>query len=316
MIKQELKNGRWFDPSDCQQVFEDQGAKTRLIDADIYSRLYFCKDAQWVLEEWELIDNIESTHIFSKVSQERACSWLLANHYKDFAENYLFDHFTIFEEQGSEIKLAERDTHKRLYMCKDGRWILEEWREISSTRESRRIFIEIDKQEACKWLLFNEYVEVAEQFLPQELSKEIMHTLEDEVQLGERFADKIRFLVRQEHIKLLRNMYVSWNDSCGYGAPMIDPKRPYGNSYWFWDVAVILGMRVSDESEDDKPLTQDEIKTIKKLHRELETVLQIFLVTGEMKPGKYIADEYDNNWELENLTTNNDPKDTLNQDYI
>lgn len=316
MIKQQLTNGEWFDPSDCQQVFDEQGAKTRLVDADMYSQLYFCKDGQWILEEWEFIDNIESKHIFSKVDQERACSWLLANQYKDFAEKYLFDHFTIFEEQGSEIKLAEQDTHKRLYMCKDGKWILEEWWDINFSRRSRRIFIEIDKQEACKWLLFNEYVEVAQQYFPEEFNNQIIYTLEDEAQVGEEFPRKIRFLVREEHIKLLRNMYVSWNDACGYGAPMIDPKRPYGNSYWFWDVAVILGMRTTDESEDDNPLTQDEIGRIKKLHRELEVVLQIFLVTAEMKPGRYVADEYDNNWQLENLVTNTNPKDSLTQDNL
>lgn len=47
------------------------------------------------------------------------------------------------------------------------------------------------------------------------------------------------FNLKEEHIKLLRAMYVGWSD-CEYGAPEIDPKRPYGNSYVEGDVHEIL----------------------------------------------------------------------------
>ena len=39
---------------------------------------------------------------------------------------------------------------------------------------------------------------------------------------------KITFEVKEEHLKLLRNMSVEWNNG-EFGAPEINPKRPYGN---------------------------------------------------------------------------------------
>jgi len=37
---------------------------------------------------------------------------------------------------------------------------------------------------------------------------------------------KKRFELKEEHLKLLRNMNVSW-DECEFGAPAIDCKKPY-----------------------------------------------------------------------------------------
>ena len=48
------------------------------------------------------------------------------------------------------------------------------------------------------------------------------------------------FELTEEHIKLLRQMCVSWDD-CEFGAPAIDCKRPYGNSDVYSDIAKILG---------------------------------------------------------------------------
>jgi len=42
--------------------------------------------------------------------------------------------------------------------------------------------------------------------------------------------DKIRFELTEQHLKLIRRMTVRYNDYCEFGAPEIDPKRPYGNS--------------------------------------------------------------------------------------
>ncbi|MCU1325011.1 MAG: hypothetical protein JWN34_381, partial [Bryobacterales bacterium] len=58
------------------------------------------------------------------------------------------------------------------------------------------------------------------------------------------------FFVTSEHLKLLQRMCVGWQD-CEYGAPEIDPKRPYGNSSVEYDILEILG--VKPDSEDDYP---------------------------------------------------------------
>lgn len=49
------------------------------------------------------------------------------------------------------------------------------------------------------------------------------------------------FTVTQEHLKLLRHAWVDcWNEGEGYGAPSINPKKPYGSSDVEDDIARIL----------------------------------------------------------------------------
>lgn len=92
-------------------------------------------------------------------------------------------------------------------------------------------------------------------------------------------AKSRRFLPRQvvteDHIKLLTSgMSIGW-DSCEFGAPYIDPKRPYGNSDVFDDMAEIL------------PHLADDWMALARLHGELELVLSIVLSTGSFRPGVY-----------------------------
>jgi len=87
------------------------------------------------------------------------------------------------------------------------------------------------------------------------------------------------FKVTEEHLALLSKMYVGWDD-CEYGAPAIDCKRPYGNSYVEGDIAKILGIK--DNLEDEKVIAR-----IRKLHEETQTVLQIALATGRFRSGMY-----------------------------
>lgn len=102
------------------------------------------------------------------------------------------------------------------------------------------------------------------------------------------------FTLREEHIKLLRAAYISWED-CEFGAPAIDCKRPYGNSSVYPDIAEILGI---EESGDEWPdgFTQRQIEMMNQLHEETETALQIILATGQFKTGKYIASSYGKDW--------------------
>lgn len=107
---------------------------------------------------------------------------------------------------------------------------------------------------------------------------------------------KIRFTVTEDHLKLLRRMYVDW---CGdeYGSPAICRKRPYGNSDVEGDVCEILtGERIGSKNSKRDQLTEDEYATYRKLHKQTETVLQIVLATGEFKAGVYESDEYKINW--------------------
>ena len=99
-----------------------------------------------------------------------------------------------------------------------------------------------------------------------------------------------RFTVTEEHVKLLRAANVSWN-GIEWGAPTIDGKRPYGNGDLLADLTRILGGDLSE-------LNAAELCELRDLHESTETALQIFLATGEMKPGEYRASKYGRDWEL------------------
>lgn len=106
---------------------------------------------------------------------------------------------------------------------------------------------------------------------------------------------KRHFIVTEEHIKLLRAAYVSW-ENCEFGAPAIDCKRPYGNGYVYGDIAEILQIHPEDE---DGTFSDEQIERMERWHRETEKALQIFLRTGMMEPGTYVSDACEDNWTRE-----------------
>lgn len=96
-----------------------------------------------------------------------------------------------------------------------------------------------------------------------------------------------RFVLTEDHLKLIRRMYVGW---CNIesGAPEIDPKRPYGNSDVYFDMAKILGIPFDRES--DTPFSAEVEKRFRLLHRSMETALQIVLRVGKFEAGIYEAE--------------------------
>lgn len=107
------------------------------------------------------------------------------------------------------------------------------------------------------------------------------------------------FTVTQEHVKLLRHAYVDWDDG-EFGAPAINCKRPYGNSSVPEDIAEILGWDLFEDEHGERHLSKEQGRRARDLHKGTKTALQVFLCTGEMKPGLYRqAQQYDSrSWEL------------------
>lgn len=101
------------------------------------------------------------------------------------------------------------------------------------------------------------------------------------------------FTITEEHMKLARRMYVGWQN-CEFGAPEIDPKRPYGNSDVHGDIAEIIGLKPSDD--EDEPFTPNEVDVMDRLHKGMQLVLQIGLSTGSFEAGTYEGEEYGNKW--------------------
>ena len=107
---------------------------------------------------------------------------------------------------------------------------------------------------------------------------------------------KKTFILTENHIKLLRRFRVGWQDA-EFGAPEIDPKRPYANSDVENDIHFILtGEKVGSTFSTRGKLTQEERHEYKKLHSETEIALQIVLSTGQFKAGNYELNGYDINW--------------------
>ncbi len=107
-----------------------------------------------------------------------------------------------------------------------------------------------------------------------------------------------KFKLTEQHIKLLRRFEIGWQD-CEFGAPEVDPKRPYGNSSVLEDIHEILTGEIigcTDSKRDE--LTAAEEKEYRKLHAETETALQIVLATGKFLPGTYELQDYGTDWKI------------------
>jgi hypothetical protein len=106
------------------------------------------------------------------------------------------------------------------------------------------------------------------------------------------------FTITEQHLKLSRQMYVSWN-YCEFGAPEIDPKRPYGNKDVIGDMIEILGLDFTPDKEYGE-YPEEIAERLTQIHEEMGTVLQIFLCTGQIRTGAYKKiDPYsDRSWEL------------------
>ncbi len=113
------------------------------------------------------------------------------------------------------------------------------------------------------------------------------------------------FELKQIHLDLLKNMYVSWDD-CEFGAPEIDPKRPYGNSDVYTDIAEIIQLPKKDNWDyKEEDWTEETADMMEDLHKQMEVVLQIILVCQQFTLGVYRKkDKYGTKWELVTLKKN------------
>ena len=100
---------------------------------------------------------------------------------------------------------------------------------------------------------------------------------------------KTRFTVTKDHIKLARNIVFDWNDSeeVPLGRLMMDRRRPYGDSNIPRSIADAVWLKGVEVSSGEIFLTKEQEDYCLKLHREMETVLQIIVETGKFKSGTY-----------------------------
>jgi hypothetical protein len=96
------------------------------------------------------------------------------------------------------------------------------------------------------------------------------------------------FTLTEDHLKLARRMSVDWWAD-EFGAPGIDPKRPYGNSDVIEDVLDIVG---ADPGLGDK----GNVARAVRLHEGMQTALEIFLRTGSFEVGYYACAGHGQDW--------------------
>lgn len=118
--------------------------------------------------------------------------------------------------------------------------------------------------------------------------------------------DDLEFELLPEHLLLLNSMYVGWQHNA-FGAPEIDPKRPYGNSDVYMDMVEILGVDLTAyddhylDPDYDGELPPELVRQLDILHDGTQLALQLLLTNGRIEPGVYTADWAGRNWK---------PKDT------
>lgn len=96
------------------------------------------------------------------------------------------------------------------------------------------------------------------------------------------------FFLKEEHIKLVRAMYVDFTQHEHYvGAPSVDVKRPYGNKDIYSDMLEILCLEKELNKLGDIDITEERKKELNKLHQETAIALQIILSTGNFSTGLY-----------------------------
>lgn len=110
--------------------------------------------------------------------------------------------------------------------------------------------------------------------------------------------DAMTFDVTPDHMRLVQRLYWSWDDSGYEGVPAPGLKRPYGNSYVVGDIAEILGWDLSWR-DDDEEMPDEMLDRALKIHREMETVMQIITCTLSCRAGTYRKTETYNSlsWE-------------------
>lgn len=107
---------------------------------------------------------------------------------------------------------------------------------------------------------------------------------------------KIQFELTEQHLKLIHRMNVGYDDYCEFGAPAIDPKRPYGNSSVYYDIGEILRIDPEGGTLEDPEFTEEQEEFMLDIHKSTAEALQVILASGSFELGIYEAEKYKHNW--------------------
>ena len=101
------------------------------------------------------------------------------------------------------------------------------------------------------------------------------------------------FSLKKEHIDLLGEAYISWND-CEFGASEINPKRPYGDS----DVCNSIGKILNVEgTEEGGHYSFPQIDFFCELHKQTQIALHLILKYKSFKLRSFKRKNSYDEWE-------------------
>lgn len=85
----------------------------------------------------------------------------------------------------------------------------------------------------------------------------------------------------KDHIKLLQEAEWRWNN-CEFGAPMIDPKRPFGFSGGQYEqMAEILGIELCEDADGERHLSRAQEEHVSKIWSELLDAIKIIMENAD-----------------------------------
>jgi len=114
-----------------------------------------------------------------------------------------------------------------------------------------------------------------------------------------------KFMLTEAHLQLIRNMHFEMNDHVEFGAPCIDPKRPYGNSDVLYDIAMLIE-NINDPGDwacewckecDVYEMCDEAAAYYQRLHEETLTVFQIIQDAVIIPMGAYMRSAGKHGWD-------------------
>lgn len=105
----------------------------------------------------------------------------------------------------------------------------------------------------------------------------------------------LEFELTEQHLRLLQKFNVEYDDAMEYGAPRVDPKRPYGSSDVAESIARILGWE-SMQTDDGLAWPKGTADRAAEIHQTTAMALQIILRMQAFEPGFYVSDDYGHTW--------------------
>lgn len=115
--------------------------------------------------------------------------------------------------------------------------------------------------------------------------------------------EKLKFEVLEEHLRILHRLNWQWRDDAYEGSPVVDVKRPLGNSSGVVsDIIEILGLTdlvYDDEGEfisGKRGLTSYTYEDLENLWKQMVIVLEVISNTGVIQAGNYYRTQWFGKW--------------------